>query len=140
MARRVTLDRRPRRDHSLTSVLVSESSPLKLLIDRLVCADVGNPDPTSTSGEMAGKAKELGMAGWDYPPHLAGRAYGLAYSTVAPGNWLLVLQRRASAGYNAEKSSLRRHSEAHRKSMVLSCCAATETARVSALPAKVATI
>jgi len=51
--------------------------PLKLMIDRLVCADGGNPDPTSTSGKKAGKAKALEMAGWDYPQHLAGRAYGL---------------------------------------------------------------
>lgn len=52
-------------------------SPLKLMIDRLVCADGGNPDPTSTSGKKASKAKELEMAGWDYPQHLAGRTYGL---------------------------------------------------------------
>ena len=52
-------------------------SPLKLMIDRLVCADGGNPDPTSTSGKKPGKAKKLEMAGWDYPQHLAGRVYGL---------------------------------------------------------------
>jgi multimeric flavodoxin WrbA len=52
-------------------------SPLKLMIDRLVCADGGNPDPTSTGGKKAAKAKELELAGWDYPQHLAGRAYGL---------------------------------------------------------------
>ena len=52
-------------------------SPLKLMIDRLVCADGGNADPTSTSGKKAGKAKALEMAGWHYPQHLAGRAYGL---------------------------------------------------------------
>ena len=52
-------------------------SPLKLMIDRLVCADGGNPDPTSTSGKKAGKAKAIEMAGWDYPQHLAGRAYGV---------------------------------------------------------------
>jgi len=52
-------------------------SPLKLMIDRLVCADGGNPDPTSTGGKNAAKAKALEMAGWDYPQHLAGRAYGL---------------------------------------------------------------
>jgi len=52
-------------------------SPLKLMIDRLVCADGGNPDPTSTTGKTASKAKALEMAGWDYPKHLAGRAYGL---------------------------------------------------------------
>lgn len=52
-------------------------SVLKLMIDRLVCADGGNPDPTSTSGKNAEKAKALELAGWSYPKHLAGRAYGL---------------------------------------------------------------
>jgi multimeric flavodoxin WrbA len=52
-------------------------SPLKLMIDRLVCADGGNPDPTSTHGKDAQKAKEIELAGWDYPKHLAGRTYGL---------------------------------------------------------------
>ena len=51
--------------------------PLKLMIDRLVCADGGNPDPTSTGGKKPDKAKALEMAGWDYPQHLAGRAYGV---------------------------------------------------------------
>jgi multimeric flavodoxin WrbA len=48
------------------------SSPLKLMMDRLVCADGGNPDPTRTSGKDARKAKEIELAGWDYPKHLAG--------------------------------------------------------------------
>ncbi|MFZ3141717.1 flavodoxin family protein [Polaromonas sp.] len=52
-------------------------SPLKLMIDRLVCADGGNPDPTSTHGKKPAEAKALELAGWDYPKHLAGRAYGL---------------------------------------------------------------
>ena len=52
-------------------------SPLKLMIDRLVCADGGNPDPTSTGGKKAALAKTIEMAGWDYPQHLAGRVYGL---------------------------------------------------------------
>ena len=52
-------------------------SPLKLMIDRLVCADGGNPDPTSTSGKDVMKAKQLEMDGWPYPKHLAGRAYGV---------------------------------------------------------------
>ncbi len=60
-------------------------SPLKLMIDRLVCADGGNPDPTSTSGKKAAKAKALEMAGWDYPQHLAGRAYGLIVHGDAAG-------------------------------------------------------
>lgn len=50
---------------------------LKLMIDRLVCADGGNPDPTTTSGKSAEKAKALELAGWPYPKHLAGRVYGL---------------------------------------------------------------
>jgi multimeric flavodoxin WrbA len=50
---------------------------LKLMIDRLVCADGGNPDPTTTHGKNAEKAKEIELAGWSYPKHLAGRAYGL---------------------------------------------------------------
>jgi multimeric flavodoxin WrbA len=52
-------------------------SALKLMIDRLVCADGGNPDPTTTAGKDAEKAKDLELAGWPYPKHLAGRAYGL---------------------------------------------------------------
>jgi multimeric flavodoxin WrbA len=52
-------------------------STLKLMIDRLVCADGGNPDPTSTSGKNAAKAKALELKGWPYPKHLAGRVYGL---------------------------------------------------------------
>ncbi|GIZ50129.1 flavodoxin family protein [Noviherbaspirillum aridicola] len=52
-------------------------SALKLMIDRLVCADGGNPDPTTTSGKDVEKAKALEEAGWSYPKHLAGRAYGL---------------------------------------------------------------
>jgi multimeric flavodoxin WrbA len=52
-------------------------SPLKLMIDRLVCADGGNPDPTTTHGKKPEEAKALEMKGWDYPQHLAGRAYGV---------------------------------------------------------------
>ena len=55
----------------------STSSPLKLMIDRLVCADGGNPDPTTTGGKNPKKAKALELAGWPYPQHLAGRAYGV---------------------------------------------------------------
>ena len=52
-------------------------SVLKLMIDRLVCADGGNPDPTATAGKNPAKAKALELAGWPYPKHLAGRVYGL---------------------------------------------------------------
>jgi multimeric flavodoxin WrbA len=53
------------------------SSPMKLMIDRLVCADGGNPDPTSTHGKKPEEAKALELKGWDYPKHLARRVYGL---------------------------------------------------------------
>jgi multimeric flavodoxin WrbA len=51
------------------------SSPLKLMMDRLVCADGGNPDPTATHGKDAKKAKEIELAGWGYPGHLSGRQF-----------------------------------------------------------------
>ena len=53
------------------------SSPLKLMMDRLVCADGGNPDPTLTQGKDAAKAKKIELAGWDYPRHLAGRLFAV---------------------------------------------------------------
>jgi multimeric flavodoxin WrbA len=52
-------------------------SVLKLMIDRLVCADGGNPDPTSTHGKDPARAKALELEGWDYPRHLARRAFAL---------------------------------------------------------------
>lgn len=53
------------------------ASPLKLMMDRMVCADGGNPDPTTTHGKHADQAKELELRGWAYPKHLKGRAYGV---------------------------------------------------------------
>ncbi len=50
-------------------------SVLKLMMDRLVCADGGNPDPTTTDGKDAAKAIE--MAGWPFPKHLAGRIFSV---------------------------------------------------------------
>lgn len=52
-------------------------SALKLMMDRLVCADGGNPDPTSTKGKDPDKAKALELQGWDYPRHLEGRVFSL---------------------------------------------------------------
>lgn len=63
----------------------SPTSPLKLMMDRLVCADGGNPDPTSTSGKDAGRAKAIELAGWDYPQHLAGRAFSVVVHGDAEG-------------------------------------------------------
>jgi len=53
------------------------SSPLKLMMDRMVCADGGNADPTRTHGKDALRAKELELAGWDYQRHLAGRLFSV---------------------------------------------------------------
>jgi multimeric flavodoxin WrbA len=52
-------------------------SVLKLLMDRLVCADGGNPDPTTTHGKSPEEAKALESSGWSYPRHLAGRAFAV---------------------------------------------------------------
>jgi multimeric flavodoxin WrbA len=52
-------------------------SVLKLMMDRLVCADGGNPDPTSTSLKDPARAKALELAGWSYPRHLAGRRFAV---------------------------------------------------------------
>ena len=60
-------------------------SGLKLMMDRLVCADGGNPDPTSTHGKDAAKAKHIELQGWDYPRHLAGRAFGVVVHGDAEG-------------------------------------------------------
>ena len=51
-------------------------SGLKAMMDRLVCADGGNPDPSSTHGKKAAEAKALELNGWPYPRHLAGRTSG----------------------------------------------------------------
>lgn len=51
---------------------------LKAMMDRLVCADGGNPDPSSTHGKTVSEAKALELKGWPYPRHLAGRYFGLA--------------------------------------------------------------
>lgn len=53
------------------------SSPLKLMMDRLVCADGGNPDITSSGGKDPRRAKAMELAGWDYPRHLAGRRFAV---------------------------------------------------------------
>jgi multimeric flavodoxin WrbA len=77
------------------------SSVLKLMIDRLVCADGGNPDPTSTHGKKPEEAKAIELAGWHYPKHLAGRAFGVVVHGDAEGaetvrrdltDWLLNME------------------------------------------------
>ena len=60
-------------------------SVLKLMMDRLVCADGGNPDPTTTRGKDPARAKALELAGWPYPRHLAGRAFAVVVHGDAAG-------------------------------------------------------
>jgi multimeric flavodoxin WrbA len=60
-------------------------SVLKLMIDRMVCADGGNADPTTTHGKKAAEAKAIEMRGWDFPRHLAGRSYSIVVHGDAAG-------------------------------------------------------
>jgi multimeric flavodoxin WrbA len=86
------------------------SSPLKLMMDRLVCADGGNPDPTRTQGKNAELAKRIELEGWDYPRHLAGRLFSIVVHGDVEGvenvrrsisDWLCFMQLRP-AGPMAE--------------------------------------
>ena len=83
---------------------------LKAMIDRMVCADGGNPDPTSTHGKKATEAKAMELKGWSYPRHLAGRHFGVVVHGDAVGaegvrralsDWLTDMQL-ISAGRFAE--------------------------------------
>jgi multimeric flavodoxin WrbA len=58
---------------------------LKAMMDRLVCADGGNPDPSSTHGKTVAEAKALELQGWPYPRHLAGRYFGVVVHGDAVG-------------------------------------------------------
>src|SRR5262245_46455093 len=53
------------------------TSPLKLMMDRLVCADGGNPDPTHTQGKDAALAKQIELDGWRYEQQLKGRLFSV---------------------------------------------------------------
>jgi multimeric flavodoxin WrbA len=86
------------------------TSPLKLMMDRLVCADGGNPDPTLTHGKDAYTAKALEMDGWPYPKHLDGRVFSVVVHGDVEGaenvrrslsDWLRFMDL-APAGVNAE--------------------------------------
>ena len=58
---------------------------LKAMMDRLVCADGGNPDPTTTHGKNAEEAKALELSGWTFPRHLAGRLFAAVVHADAAG-------------------------------------------------------
>ncbi|MBA4011099.1 MAG: NADPH-dependent FMN reductase [Phenylobacterium sp.] len=86
------------------------SSPLKLMMDRLVCADGGNPDPTLTHGKDAKKAKAEELKGWPYPKHLEGRVFSVVVHGDVEGaenvrrsvsDWLRFMDL-VPAGVNAE--------------------------------------
>jgi multimeric flavodoxin WrbA len=74
---------------------------LKAMIDRLVCADGGNPDPSSTHGKKAAEAKALELKGWPYPRHLAGRYFGIVAHGDSVGAETL---RRALADWLTDMS------------------------------------
>ena len=57
----------------------------KVMMDRLVCADGGNPDPTTTRGKDPILAKKIELDGWHYPKHLAGRAFAVITHGDAAG-------------------------------------------------------
>jgi multimeric flavodoxin WrbA len=86
------------------------TAPLKAMMDRLVCADGGNPDPTLTQGKDARKAKKVELDGWDYPKHLKDRVFSVVVHGDVEGvenvrrsitDWLRFMQL-APAGVNAE--------------------------------------
>ena len=86
------------------------TSPVKLMMDRLVCADGGNPDPTLTHGKHADEAKAIEMKGWDYPKHLDGRVFSVVVHGDVEGaenvrrslsDWLRFMDL-VPAGVNAE--------------------------------------
>ena len=56
------------------------------MMDRLVCADGGNPDPSLTQGKDAALAKKAELVGWAYPRHLAGRAFSVVVHGDAAGS------------------------------------------------------
>jgi multimeric flavodoxin WrbA len=83
------------------------TSPLKLMIDRLVCADGGNPDPTSTHGKNAAEAKAIEIEGWSYPRHLAGRLFSVIVHGDTEGvtavrralvDWLISMELESAGG------------------------------------------
>jgi multimeric flavodoxin WrbA len=81
-------------------------SVLKLMIDRLVCADGGNPDPTTTHGKDPARAKALELAGWPYPRHLAGRHFAIVVHGDAEGTDIL---RRSLTGWLQDMHLVQAH-------------------------------
>jgi multimeric flavodoxin WrbA len=82
-------------------------SVLKLMMDRLVCADGGNPDPTTTHGKRVEEAKALELAGWPYPRHLSGRLFAVVVHGDVVGaetlrrsltDWLTDMELRPASG------------------------------------------
>jgi multimeric flavodoxin WrbA len=89
-----------------------QATPPKLMMDRLVCADGVNPDPTTTHGKDAVEAKTIELAGWHYPKHLAGRLFSIVVHGDAEGivevkralfDWLTSMDLK-SAGATADLS------------------------------------
>ena len=88
----------------------SPPSTLKLMMDRLVCADGGNPDPSTTHGKNPKMAKALELKGWSYPRHLAGRLFALVVHGDAAGaeivrriltDWLTDMHLQSAGPFSA---------------------------------------
>jgi len=58
-----------------------QATPTRVLV---VCGSSRN-DGSTTSGKDAAKAKALELAGWSYPKHLSGRAFGVVVHGDAAG-------------------------------------------------------
>ena len=83
---------------------------IKLMMDRLVCADGGSPDPTRTEGKDAALAKQIELEGWPYEQHLKGRLFSVVVHGDVEGaenvrrslaDWLRCIGLR-SAGASGE--------------------------------------
>jgi multimeric flavodoxin WrbA len=56
---------------------------LRSMMDRLVCADGGNPNPSSTQGKDAERAKQLEES-WDYPRASRTACFPSLFMATAP--------------------------------------------------------
>lgn len=86
------------------------SSPLKAMMDRVVCLDGGNPDPSLMQGKHADIAKQVELDGWNYQRRLKGRLFAVIVHGDVEGakdvrrsisDWLKFMEM-APAGPKAE--------------------------------------
>ena len=125
-------------------------SVLKLLMDRLVCADGGNPDPTSTHGKDPARRRRSSSPAGVIPKHLAGAFYGLVVHGDVAGaegvrrslsdwlDWMGLIDAGAAArldrfiGFTALRDEPRRARRRHRRAGGSSQCRARVARAVEA--------